>query len=251
MTAPRHLRAAFWKQAADIRDEWLRLGLACGPADRSVARVAITKVYASMGRPQPEFVWVRSPREAQPLVRDLPTLDDLYAWVSAPPPEADPPLASDLATVVARLRWRMDDRIDTPAFDPKPPKRKKGEPWPEHSVDRALDFGVPFVEILRRHVREELFRQLIRAYAAPAKRSLGEPSPVCWFGQQESHWIAYYDVWRQLGLADFGPALDAELDVWADVARSAGWFWPGEHVCVVAEKPVRPGVYADGFTVPA
>jgi len=145
----------------------------------------------------------------------------------------------------------MDDRTGPPGFDPKPPKRKKGEPWPNLPVDKALDFGTPFVEILHRHVKDELFAQLIRAYAAPAKRALGESTAVCWYGQQEAHWIAYYDVWRQLGLADFGPVLDAELDVWRDIARSAGWFWPDERVCVVSERPVTPGRYADGWQTPA
>lgn len=250
MTAPRHLRAAFWQQAADIRDEWEHHGLACGPANQSVAEQAISQVYEALGRARPQFTWVRSPHDAQPVVAHLPTLQDLYGWVKAPPVDGVPPLASDVAMAVARLRGRMDDQITTPWFDPKPPARKKGEPWPDLPAEQAVSDGIPFVDIVRRHVREDLFTMLAHGFYLPAKRMLGDASPVCWFGQQEAHWIAYYEVWRRLGLAKYGAAVDGELDVWQAIARSAGWFWPDEQHCVISERPVAPMIFADGWTIP-
>lgn len=249
MTAPRHQRAAFWQRAADVRDEWEAHGVACGTTDPSAAENAITRLYHSLGRARPEFVWVDSPRVAQPLVKHLPTLQDLYRWVKQPPARSRPPLASDLATALARLRGRMDDQIATPWFDSKPPKRDKNQPWPDLAVEPALSYGIPFVDIVRRHVREALYASLAHGFYLPAKRMLGEPSPVCWYGQQEAHWIAYYDVWRRLGLAGYGPAVDAELDIWQTIARTAGWFWPDEERCVMSLRPVTPKTFADGWSI--
>ncbi|WP_018348277.1 hypothetical protein [Longispora albida] len=250
MTALRHDRAAYWQQASEIRDEWSYLGRACTPADQPAAESALTQLYARLGRPRPRFAWVASPREAQPLVSDLPTLDDLYRWIVSPPRDGVPPLASDLAAAVARLRGALDDQIPSPArFDPPPPRRKKGEKLPRMNAEQALAYGLPFAEIVRQHVRQALFDELAHGFYLPARRALGPDRPVCWYGQQEAHWIAYYDVWRRLGLAGYGTVLDADLDVWQVIARSAGWFWPGEDVCVVSERPVSPGVFADGWTV--
>jgi hypothetical protein len=106
---------------------------------------------------------------------------------------------------------------------------------------------MPFAKAVRLHVRESLFGTLARGFYLPAKQLLGQANPVCWYGQQEAHWIAYYDVWRRLGLAKYGEELEAGLDTWATIARSSGWFWPGEQRCVVSEKPVTARVFADGW----
>lgn len=249
MTAPRHLSAAFWQQAVEIRDEWEAHGTAAGPSDQDAAEQAVSEVYAGLGRARPEFVWVRSPREAQPLVAHLPTLQDLYGWAKSPPFGRKPPLASDLAVALARLRGRMDDRIATPWFDPKPPKREKGKEWPNLAAGQLLAMGVPFIDVTRRHVRDKLFDVLAHGFYLPGKRKLGDPSPVCWYGQQEAHWLAYYEVWRRLGLAKYSAELDAELDTWQVIARSSGWFWPDEKRCVISERPVTATTFADGWSI--
>lgn len=232
MSAPRHQRAALLKQAVEIRDEWQRVGTACGPADRSEAEQAIGALYLRLGRPRPRFVWVRSPHEAQPLVADSPTLQDMYRWVKAPPVKGRAPFVSEFATAVSRLRGRLEAHIMPPWFDPPPAKK-----------------GDSFVTEVRVQVREVLYDVLAHGFYLPAKRLLGESTPVCWYGQQEAHWIAYYDVWRRLGLADYGEGLDAELGEWQAIARTSGWFWPSADSCVVSEKPVTTRVFADGWRV--
>jgi len=56
------------------------------------------------------------------------------------------------------------------------------------------------------------------------------------YGQQDSHWIAYYDVLRRLGLARYRSADDKQFEEWATLARSCGWWWPGED----RRRPLRP-----------
>nr|WP_318273137.1 hypothetical protein [Micromonospora provocatoris] len=38
-------------------------------------------------------------------------------------------------------------------------------------------------------------------------------------------------------LARYGPDEAGHLDTWAGLARSCGWWWPGEEVCVVVDRP--------------
>jgi hypothetical protein len=238
--ATTEVAARHWRRAVDIRREWLHCGLSTEPADRTATEQALTTIYARLRRPRPRFVWVDSPRQALPLVAGLPTLDILYQWVIRPPHSGPPPLASDLAAALSRLRGALDERITRPDFEPPPPKRKKAqEPWPVPPPLDALRAGIPFREVLRQGVRDALRTSLADGFSLPVRGSLAEEGTpaVCWYGQQEAYWIGYYDTWRRLGLAQYSPVDDRQLDVWATLARSCGWWWPGETVCVVVERP--------------
>ncbi len=59
---------------------------------------------------------------------------------------------------------------------------------------------------------------LIRA-AIP--QSLG----LHWYGQQDAYWVT-------------PGSGDPELELWATLVRSCGWWWPRDGVCVVAERPL-------------
>jgi len=230
--------AAHWQRAVEIRREWLGWGLSTKPAEREAAEAALTTLYARLRRPRPRFVWVDSPHLALPLVAGLPTLADLHGWVMAPPSRQAPPLASDLAASASRLRGALDACHSRPDFDPRPPKR--GKPplaWPVLPAADLLRAGVPFREILRQGVRAALSASL--AFHSRVRAELGPPEslPVCWYGQQDAPWIAYYDAWRRLGLAHYFRADEVLLDAWATLARSCGWWWPDEAVCVIVERP--------------
>ena len=217
-----------------IRREWLGHGLSTLPADREAAERSLARIYARISRPRPRFVWVDSPLQAMPLVSGLPTLDDLHAWVMAEVPAAAPP-AGDVAMSVSRLRARLDGSRP----EPEPPRREglKKAVWTIWPAQQALAAGVPLVDMLRRGVWEALAASLADGFHRPVRAALPAGLPVVWYGQQDSSWIAYYDVLRRLGLATF-PASDEEhLDDWATLARASGWWWPGETTCVVVERP--------------
>jgi hypothetical protein len=73
------------------------------------------------------------------------------------------------------------------------------------------------------------------ATARPTTALLTEIVPVGWYGNQDASWIAYYDTLRTLRLAH----CPASFDRWAALTRAAGWWWPGEHECVLGERPVE------------
>jgi hypothetical protein len=227
-----------WQEASKIRQEWLGHGLSTRPADRRTAEHSLTAIYARISRPKPRFAWVDSPHQAIPLVAGLPTLDRLYAWIRDPRPRGKPPLASDLATVAAQLRAALSSGVAH--LDPELSTARKGkrnEPWPELPPLKALDTGVPLGVVLHQGIRTALHRSLAHGFRMPVLSTLPGPVPVCWYGQQDAAWIAYYDALHRLGLASYGPDALDHLSHWAALARSCGWWWPGEDVCVVVERP--------------
>src|SRR5258705_8343203 len=50
-----------WHRSVPIRREWLDVGLATAPADRTAAESGLCRIYARHARPRPTFRWVDSP----------------------------------------------------------------------------------------------------------------------------------------------------------------------------------------------
>jgi hypothetical protein len=239
-----------WQRAVEIRREWLIHGLSTQPADRTTTEDILARIYARLSRRRPRFVWVDSPQQALPLLTGLPTHDVLHAWVVGRQPPGSPPLASDLAARLHRLRSALDAYLTDPDLDPPPtprdrpargqkPARDEPKAWQTLRPEDALHAGVSLRNVLRHGVWEALRVSLADGFYLPVRATLGGNGsvPVGWYGQQDASWIAFYDTVRRLGLAHV-PADDAEhLDDWATLARSCGWWWPGEQVCVVVERP--------------
>lgn len=243
-----------WHRAEPIRDEWLAVGHSTGPADRAGTEQLIAGVYHRLRRRAPVFRWVPSPRQALPLLTTMPTHRDLQSWVLARRPQGTPPVASDIATALARLRGALDDAAAHPDLTvaARPPaKEDRHKPWPVLPPQRAIEAGVPLREVLR----QSLHTPIAAGLTWPVRSAVGDRGtlPVCWYGQQDVTWIGLYDIIRKLGLARYGPRDADELDGWAALARAAGWWWPGDDVCVLVERPalIGPGRvgYRDGTTV--
>jgi hypothetical protein len=140
------------------------------------------------------------------------------------------PLESRIADALWALRRRLErhlgvarDTFGQRLEDPSDPLSalRSGTP-----LSTVLDAGVHGA--LRQSVHESV-AGLIRT-ALPARPRFG------WYGQQEAHWIAHYDIHRRLG-ARFSAADTAHLELWAALARSCGWWWPREDVCVLSDRP--------------
>lgn len=219
-----------WQEAAKIRQEWLGHGLSSQPADRHTAERSLTAIYEKIARPRPRFAWVESPVQAIPLVAGWPTLDGLYAGIRDPHPRGAPPLASDLAMVASQLRGALSAGVSHPDPELSPVRRGKAKGlWPELPPLKALEAGVPLGVMLHQGIQTALHRSLAHGFRNPVRDALASngPIPVCWYGQQDATWVAYYDALQELGLASYGPKELDHLGHWAALARSCGWWWPG------------------------
>lgn len=221
-------------QAVEVRREWLRHGLSTEPAERAAAEHAIARVYELHRRARPRFVWVASPHRAIPSLAGLPGHDELARWIAARTPTGRPPLMSDIAAGLSRLKSSLDAAADDPRLGSlSRVNGKDKKPWPRWPGPGSE--GIPLREILFQSVREPLRRSL--AYHLPVRAQLGPDLPSAWYGQQEADWIAFFDVLRRLGLARYPMADEEQFDCWAALARTTGWWWPGETVCVAVERP--------------
>ncbi|MCF6525273.1 hypothetical protein HOY81_19645 [Streptomyces sp. JJ36] len=228
-------------RAGVLREEWLARGLSTEPADRPVAEAAVARLYHLLGAPEPEFHWVPSPAAALPVLREAG--HDFGAagpeTVAPPARHTDWPLAARLASLASELRDRMDARVARRA------RPSVGIPLLEtvgsRSVDEALERGVPWEVILRSVVHDPLRRTLVDAVRAPLRAALLPPAAgaasMTWFGQHDAYWVADHDIRARVG-ASAPPGRDAApLGLWTDLARSAGWWWPRDRLCVLSERP--------------
>ncbi|MDV8021541.1 hypothetical protein R4P57_07405 [Rhodococcus sp. IEGM 1330] len=217
------------------RDRWLGYGLKAGPSDRTTAEFAVAQLYRRSGYQEPKFVWVPSPPAAAALI----TARQLAKNAGVP---------ARIATILSDSRHRMDRRID----------RRKIE-WPQQyyysdrnaqrdlearvavarrSPTDAARAGISPDPIIRRTVRKSLHTSLFDGVAT-AVRSL-TPRPfgsITWYGQQEAHRVAYYDVFRHFDLLEFGPEDTELLDVQSALIESTGWWWAFDDLAVMSERP--------------
>jgi hypothetical protein len=203
-----------WPRALEIRDEWQRHALSTEPAERGAAEAAITELYALAGHSPPEFAWVSSPAAAVALLPPGQALSMTGPW----------PIEGRLATLVSSLRERLDQRIGAR----RDPYRRPDPPRDGASVRELVNNGV--APALHRTIRDSV--------AGALRGELGTPSGLHWYGQQDAYWIAQYDLHQRIDGVRFATDDVAQLESWAVLARSCGWWWPRENVCVVAERPL-------------
>ncbi|MFW6691034.1 DUF6745 domain-containing protein [Streptomyces sp. MAR4 CNX-425] len=232
--------------AVALRDEWLGHALSTLPADRPAAEAALTGLYRLAGAPPPRFRWIPSPAAARPVLRDeQPAFPrPRLRAAEAPARWSGWPVASRLASLESALRTRLNRRVARPGHL----WRGNRPPWSlaarTTAPEDGLADGYPLRDILWTTVHGPLHtslldgpRHAIRTALTPATGT--EPGGLTFHGQHDAHWIGHHDVQARLGLAP-NPAEDArQFALWAAVARSAGWWWPGDGVCVVAERPVE------------
>jgi hypothetical protein len=142
--------------------------------------------------------------------------------------------------VVSRLRATLSEGVVHADPELSPARRgKTKDPWPELPSLEALAWGVPLGVVLHQGVRTALHRSLVQGFFLPVRAALAGDGliPVCWYGQQDASWVAYYDALHRLGLARYRPDETDHLADWATLVRSCGWWWPSEDVCVVVERP--------------
>lgn len=92
------------------------------------------------------------------------------------------------------------------------------------------------------HELVQAVHQQVWSYVAePLRQQVPFPAgilggPQKWengYGQHDAGWLSYYDFVGRIGVKGTEPLRGLQ-----DVARSCGWFWPYEKICVMTDRPV-------------
>lgn len=211
---------------------WRAVAAATGAGDRGRAEAGVRLAYRQAGLREPErIVWARSPLEA---VR-------LLSGTTADGGEALPKTGASVRDAVRNRAVAAErDRLHT-LLGPTG--------WSDHWRATGADLWEttrPLVDRVRTGIVEAL-AAADRKEETRIRLLLLDAVP----GQHDAAWLCALDA---------APGLDGLTEV----ARTAGWWWPYEHVAVVTERPVElhrdeagrldrgdgPALaYADGFAL--
>ncbi|GCD95795.1 DUF6745 domain-containing protein [Embleya hyalina] len=231
---------------AESADVWAEVAAAARPADRDAAERGIRAAYRAAGLAEPgKILWYASPLAAA-------VAATVVSGAFKP---------QELAALRLPVRAPMGSRAGASVRD-----RIRSASWERARADAVALLGhtgwaQAWGEIAERlwdpttslsaRIRDGIEEAVLSATGTdrgPARRGTVTPTaPVArearaatldaLGGQHDAAWLAAFD-----GLRRCFPRLDAApsataLDAVAEVARSAGWWWPYENVVLVAERP--------------
>ena len=180
-----------------IREAWIAIGLSRAPADRPRAEAAVRVTYRRAGLPDS----VRIIWAASPMSGAVIARSLLRGSTTSR-------VGLDIAGPAACRLWTMIQGLK--------------------SAD-AFALRAQVVQPISARVTEAIWRPIKHELA----RALGRPSaiPAAAYGQHDAPWLAFFDV-----LAESGVDV-AEMESLIEIARSSGWWWPFDDVCVLTERP--------------
>ncbi|RVU38425.1 hypothetical protein EOI86_03830 [Hwanghaeella grinnelliae] len=248
-----------WPEGAlqDYRNKWIGIGLSTVPADREAAERGIARAYRAAGFKPPRIVWCGSPM-TMALVRAFVLSRPSKGWTER---QADRLWAGLHATLDAEdwSAFRQSvvsciaacDGID-PGSALKDPVAVWGRDHARAAVRKSADAnlwesaGTKLAAPVRRRVAVGVWANLGRGIWGSVQGSVADNA---WGGfrssvrdairrsvpgQHDAGWLCFYDFFaRAMGL-------DVETLVLrnqAQIASSAGWWLPHEHLCWISERP--------------
>jgi len=204
-----HLSPSQEQELVAWREQWYAIGSACGPSDRETTTRLIAAVYRAIGKPAPAMHFVESPAAA--LSHLLEEKDSLTNPLS---------MRRQLWTALWLQIW---------------PSLKEAHAWAlKREVENILWEALWLW--LMRLVDEKQIQILKQRLSQEQAQAQMFSQPLVFYGNHDAYWIAYYLFCKRLGVQYTLHATKC-LDWWASLARSCGWWWPYERVCIVADRP--------------
>ena len=151
---------------------------------------------------------------------DRPTAEtaitEMYRLIGKPKPQfvwVDSPASAMLAV------WLLGDGLKTikTQFWSQLWSQLGSQLWEQLGDQLGSQLGSQLGEQLGGQLREHVYRSF--------------------WGAFEAYWIAHYEVPRRLGIVTYPAEASRRLDLWADIARSTGPWWPYENIVICSERP--------------
>jgi hypothetical protein len=194
---------------ASFREDWRVVGLDTARADRARAERAITSLYAEIGKPAPRFLHVASPAQCLVMLA-------LRARAGASPLV---PLGDSLwERVEEELGVQLEDQL-------------ADYPWNRLLYQIWRPLRDQLWDQLRSRLQDQLrddFRERLEDRLAWGR---------VYTGQHDATWIAFYMFAREELGCTYDDRSSLRLDLWAQQARTCGWWWPFEGLVIVSDRP--------------
>jgi len=238
------------KQLEEYREDWLRVGRSCEPADRKTAEAAVFRMYEILGEPKPYVWWCDGPAVGS-IVRTI-IRDGL--------PE---PLRANLGDNLGANLWdSLRDNLWADLWDnlwdnlganlgDNLRANLRDNLWDNLGANLRDNLRADLGDNLWADLRDNLWDNLRDNLGAnlgdnlganlwdSLRANLGANLPWSFWGSHEAYWPAYFN-WPHVALRPMHSKEQGErLALWLDLARSCGWWEPFKGVVFMCERPLR------------
>jgi hypothetical protein len=235
----KHLTPDQEQKLSSFREEWYQWGICTDRADRATAETAISKMYRRIRKEPPKtFLWRQSPVTAlidiQVLKRSVFKYDlkaplwGSFYWGRGEVPRE-------------RLGDSFRRRHRDPLWDGLWEGVRDGLRDPlRDSLGDGLRDGVrdSVRDLIRGRLRDTLWDSLLDSLPISLRDGLDVSFREQWYGQHDSYWISFDLFCRDIMGVRYESQESEDLNLWRDIAQSAGWWWPYKNFCVIAERPI-------------
>jgi hypothetical protein len=197
-----------------VRDEYLKLGLATGPADRPEAQAAIADAYCAAGLEPPKvWIWLGSPWAGCIGAHFLTKL----------------PIGKQIRD---QVRDQVGDQVGDQVRD-----QVRDQVWDQVWDQVGAQVGGQVRDQVGAQVwdqvRDQVWAQVGDQVWDQVRDQVRDQRLKAGFGQHDANWLAFYDVFRRIKRVN-GPERLLPL---MRLAAVAGWWWPFTGACIVTERP--------------
>jgi hypothetical protein len=211
-----------------VREEWRKISLATGPADRQVAQAAIADAYRQAGLDPPErWIWFGSPWAgcigAWMLMQSPTTMNSV--WYEVRHKVSDPAWIQVQAQVAEQVQSQIGIQVSG----------QVGFQVAQQVEDQVREeIGTQLWTQVWNQVQAEVWALIPdqlrheHAWADVWERVL----QIC-YGQHDAGWLSALDMFRRMKRVNGLERLEPTMRV----AAAAGWWWPFAGACIVTERP--------------
>jgi hypothetical protein len=201
-----------------VRDEWIKIGLATGLANREAAQAAISDAYRMAGlEPPRQWIWFGSPLAGC-----------IGAWM--------------LITKLVVGKNQVRDQIENEIWD-QVRDYVEGLVYAQVGNQLEAQGRNPVRDEVLTQVEEQIWDQVLHQVEDEVwnqvwhqiREEIWDQIDNARYGGHNTNWLAFLDLFRRMKRVQ-GPE---RLEPLMRLAANAGWWWPFERACIITERPTR------------
>ena len=211
------------------RAEWFAIGSSTDPTDRPRAERAITGMYSRIGKTRPRFIHTDSPATAALAIFVL------KKWAT------DPEIRNTLgSSLESSLRSSLGSSLESSLWSSLESSLRSSlgsSLWSSLESSLWSSLWSSLGSSLGSSLRSSLGSSLESSLGSSLRSSLWSSLGSSLRGQEFACWAAYYAFCRDVLGLTYDPQKSTDLDLWCEIVKSCGWWWPFDGFCIVAGRP--------------